>query len=166
LFIFVFLSIFFFTYASTVEGKVVEDQVTFMLDSLFGIHLDTLEPDMRTIIFNKINSIEVNSPENIKATNEIKASNDKIIANTTKILGILSGVVLGIVGLTFILSKKNVKYFRAFKFSKILKESFVIILFVALTEFCFLTYLGSKFVSVNPNKIKAQLFENLKNSVP
>ena len=47
-----------------------------------------------------------------------------------------------------------------------MKETVVIIIAVALTEYCFLTFLGSKFVSVDPNMLKAHLFTNLKNSLP
>jgi hypothetical protein len=59
-----------------------------------------------------------------------------------------------------------VSYFKNLDLPKIFKETAVIIIAVAVTEFVFLTYLGSKYTSVDPNGVKAHLIENLNNCLP
>jgi hypothetical protein len=43
----------------------------------------------------------------------------------------------------------------------IIVETIVIVLFVALTEFVFLTYLASKYISLNTHVVKAQACADL-----
>ena len=164
--IFAFLTIFFFTYASNIEGEIVQNQVNFLLNDLAGIHLNSLPPNVKTMIKNKLNSIDVNTPENIKIGKDIDGINEEIKSMTYKILAVASFIVLGIVITSYILSQKGVTYFKNFHLQKIFKETVVIIIVVAITEFCFLTYLGRKYISVDPNLLKAHLFENIKKSLP
>ena len=164
--IFIFLTIFFFTYASKIEGEVVENQVTFLLDDVVGIHLDSFPESVKKVMLNQLNSIEVNTPENIEMGKKIDESNNAIKSKTTKILIGLSVAVIIFVITSYVLSKKGVNYFKNLDLSKILKETAVIITAVGLTEFVFLTYIGSKYTSIDPYEIKAHLFGNLKNSLP
>jgi len=163
--IFIFLTIFFFTYASKVEGTIVQDNVNFLLDDLSGIHLGSLPDNIKTTLVNQINSIEVNTPENIKAGQEIEDSNNAIKSRTIKTAGMFTGGVVIIVVISYLLSKKGVSYFKNFNLPKIIKETIVILIAVALTEFIFLKYIGAKYISIDPNVIKKQLYQNLNNSI-
>ena len=51
---FIVLTVFFFTYATTVEGEVVKNNVTFMLKNIFGNNLDLLSDDAKQTIQEKI----------------------------------------------------------------------------------------------------------------
>ena len=164
--IFIFLSIFFFTYAAKKEGEIVKNQVNFLIDDTLGIHLNSLPENIKNVLKNKINSINENTPENIEAGNKIDESNDKIKSKTAKILIGLSIAVMLFVAVSYYLSTRGIQFFKNLHLKKIAKETIIIVSFVALTEFVFLTYIGSDYVSIDPHKIKAHLFENIKNSIP
>ena len=164
--IFIFLSVFFFTYASNVEGKVVENQVNFLLDDIFGININCMPDNIKAVIKNKVNGIEINSPENISLNEKINKSNDEI-KNKTKDIAIKASIVVGIIVIvSFILSKNGPAFFKNLDLVKITKETIVILIAVALTEFIFLVFLGSKYISISPHLLKGHFFENLKNSLP
>jgi len=164
--IFIFLTIFFFTYAAKKEGEIVKDQVNFLIDDTVGIHLNSMPDDLKKVLKSKINSIEENTPENIANGIKIDNSNNAIKLKTTKILVVLSILVLLVVVISYFLSKKGINFFKDLNLQKIGKETIVIVLFVALTEYIFLTYIGSKYVSIDPHEIWAHLFENIKKSLP
>jgi len=164
--IFAFLTIFFFTYAKNIEGEVVQNQVNFLLDDLSGIHLGSLPENVKAMFKNQLNNLEINTPENENIGKQIEDSNNKIESMSYKTLAIASAIVIGIVIISFILSKKGVNYFKNLDLSKIFKETFVILIAVGLTEFVFLTYLGSKHVAIDPHLLKAHLLNNIKKSLP
>jgi hypothetical protein len=160
--VFIVLTVFFFTYATTVEGEVVKNNVAFMLKNIFGNNLNLLSDDAKETILEKIDSIETDSPEFKKANAEIDASNDEIKKNAFGTLITLSIGVAAIVILSLILSKTtNIQFFKGLKLGHIFKETAVIVLFVGITEYVFLTYFGAKWISVDPNVVRAHLFDNL-----
>jgi hypothetical protein len=163
--IFIFLSVFYFTYASTVEGQVVENQVKFLINDLLGIHLDSLPSSLQTFISNAIKSINVNTQENIDAGNKIDQTNNDIKSRVIKI-ACSAIVIVSIITITsFILSHKGIHFFKNLKLNKIFIETAVILIAVALTEFSFLTFLAKDYISIDPNELKAHTFTNLKDSI-
>ena len=164
--IFIFLSIFFFTYASKVEGEIVQNQVTFLVNDIVGIHLDSLPNAIKQILLAKINNIQVDTPENAQISQQIDASNSQIKMKTIKTLGTITTIVVVFVIVCVVLKNKGKAYFQKLNLPKILKEAGIIITAVALTEFSFLTYLGSKYTSIDPNGIKAHLVGNIINGLP
>ena len=159
---FTVLTVFFFTYATSVEGEVVKNNVTFMLKNIFGNNLNLLSDDAKKTIQEKIDSIETDSPEFKKVNDQIDASNDEIKKNAFGILKILVVMVAIVVVLSIILSKNtNIQFFKGLNLGHIFKETVVIALFVGITEYVFLTYFGAKWISVDPNVVKAHLFENM-----
>jgi len=158
--IFVFLSIFFFTYAAKKEGDVVKNQVNFLVDSFVGNNLNLLPDDIKELIRSKINSIKTDSPENLKINKEIQDSNEKIKNKTIDVCKKI-GIALGAIIIISLVLSKKVNYFKKLNLTKIFKETVVILIAVGLTEFLFLTYLGAQFISIDPNIVKAKVFENL-----
>ena len=55
----------------------------------------------------------------------------------------------------------DIQFFKGLNLGHIFKETVVIALFVGITEYVFLTYFGAKWISVDPNVVKAHLFENM-----
>ena len=104
--IFIFLTIFFFTYAKNIEGEVVQNQVNFLLDDLSGIHLGSLPDNVKAMFKNQLNNLEINTPENENIGIQIENSNNAIERMSYKTLAIASAVVICIVIISFILSKK------------------------------------------------------------
>jgi hypothetical protein len=160
--VFIVLTIFFFTYATTVEGEVVKNNVTFMLKNIFGNNMNLLPDELKETVLEKIDSIETDSPEFKKANADIDASNDEIKKNAFGTLKMLSIGVAAVVVLSVILSKTtNIQFFKGLHLGHIFKETAVIVLFVGITEYVFLTYFGAKWISVDPNIVRGHLFENM-----
>ena len=157
--IFIFLTVFFFTYAAKEEEKVVTEQINFLVDDAVGSNLNILPNKMKEQILSKVNSIQPGSSTDVN--DNIKKNNDSIKKKSTTILITISSIVLLIVGVSVYLSKSKVPFFEDLKLGHILKEVFFIVLFVGLTEFVFLTYFASNWVSIDPNKLKAHIFNNL-----
>jgi hypothetical protein len=156
--IFIFLTVFFFTYVSNEEKKVVENQIDFLIDNVVGANLNILPNEVKENILSKINNL---SSSTTTDNDSIKKSNDSIRSKATKIITVLSIVVIVIFILSIYLNKTNVSFFKNLSLSAIFKETGIIVLFVGLTEYIFLTYFGSKWISIDPNVLKAHLFGNL-----
>jgi len=159
--IFIFLTVFFFTYAAKIEGQVVENQVLFMSKDIVGIHLKSLEPETKEVIIEQVNKIPIDTPENKKIGEDIDKSNDQVKSRTRKIITILTVGVLLIVAISYFLSQRDYPFFKDLNLKTIFKETAIIVLSVALTEYYFLTYLGSKYISVDPNRLKAHALNNI-----
>jgi len=163
--IFIFLCAFYFTYASKMEGKIVENQVKFLINDIAQHNLHTLPDDKKDILINKLNSIDSNTPENKIKTDKIDASNKQLIDKTKKIGIILSILIVIMILISFYLYKKGtIPFFKNLNLIPILKETGIILLFIALTEYIFVTYFAAEFISIRPNILKAQIAENISNS--
>jgi hypothetical protein len=46
---------------------------------------------------------------------------------------------------------------------KILSQNFIILLFIAITEFTFFNYFAARYISINPNETKLTVIQNLQN---
>ena len=165
--IFIFLSVFFFTYAAKVEEDIVKSQVKFVIDDLVGTNSNVLPGDIKEIIQDNINSIDINS-DYFKTQNKImEDNNDKIKTDLYTKIAIVSGGLVGIIIVSYILNK----YFpvlndhKQIHLKSICMETIVILLFVALTEYMYLTYFAARNISVRPNLIKAQIANKLNNSL-
>ena len=154
--IFIFLCIFFFTYASRIERDIVENQIDFILKDTLGIHTNLLPESVKVFLNNNLNQT---TP--IDTVNE---SNDAIKEKTKRILFIFTSVVAAIVGICIVLARQGKPYFKDLKLKRIIIEIIIIIIAIGLTEFGFLTFLAQDFISVDPNELKAHFFENIKNS--
>jgi hypothetical protein len=162
--IFIFLTVFFFTYAAKKEGEIVTNQVKFLIDNFIGESAALLPSHVKEVAAKKLNTIETDTPANREAIRKINESNDAIKSKTIKISLIFTMVVLAITILSLVLSKKtSLAFFKNIDMKNIGKETVIILIFVAITEFCFFTYLGADFVSVDPSIIKGRIFSNLAN---
>jgi len=150
LFIFIFLSIFYFSYASTKEGVIVQNQVDFLVNNIAQENLHLLTPDKKKFLLNAINGIQSNTPENIQLTNQINDSNTLLINKTKNIIGIV--VICTVI---FIIK------FPSGQLKPIIKESLIILVFIMITEYIFLNTIPVNYVAVKPNIIKAQFCENI-----
>lgn len=153
LFISLFLGLFFFTYAAYIEQSVVKDQMAFLSNEISS-SVKILGPDISDQFKTYINSLPNINLEDADKTVEQMNKNTKfnaIIAN----LVFTIFVAICVYG---IYSRSD----KSFSISEILIKNFIILIFVALTEFIFLTYFGSKFISLNPNLIVHNLISHAK----
>lgn len=173
LFISIFISIFFFTYGTYIEKKVITNQ----MNILAGNFMDTIKlfgNTANTNLYNYVNN-NVLTPENITA---ISAEDKTALAGNTKIInkvilyviGFILGVIL-IVGLLKLFTQLNKNKEQKqgqgqdqdieLNITSILIESSIILIFIAITEFSFLTFFGEKFISIDTNKVKLEIVKNL-----
>jgi len=125
---------------------------------------ETIAPLLKTTpeIKSKIESIDTSSDSLKKSDQESEDSNNKIISKTIKVLIITSIVVFSAIFILFTLSKNESGFFKRFNLKEITIESLVILVFVGITEYVFLTYFGSRFIAIDVNKIKISLLEKIK----
>jgi len=147
-----FLVIFFFTYAAKIEEQVVKNQVNFIIqDFIKPFKIFTSTPQTTDTMKLFLNSISL--PNMDEEDKKVAEHNKEVLMGSLKIIGSSFIVVMIIL---YYMSK----HFN-FSFGKILKENLIIICFVGLTEFMFLTYLGSKYISADPNFVKKTLINKL-----
>lgn len=166
-FIFAFLTIFFFTYVSNVEKKEFGKQMDIIVDNI----MKDLQDDIHTIIDKKPDKISdedayilVNGIIDIaKKETTISSKKDiedivkqnkqtKTIAykNVTQVFIIVAIITIILLLLGFCLS---IMYN--------IKEALISVFFVAITEFTFLTFITSKYISADPNKVRRDLGESV-----
>ena len=154
LFISLFIALFFFTYAVYIENWVVKNQMNFLSEELSS-SISILGPTFQNIFKNKINNLpKLDFSEVDEAVNKTNKSvfMKAIYANLFFII-FISGIVYYI----YKISDKS------FSLKEILIKNAIILVFVGLTEFVFLTYFGSKYLSLNPNIVKYTAINNIKN---
>jgi len=137
-----FIGIFFFTYGSHIEENIVKKQVAFLIED--NKEVASLIPnDSKQKIIDSINNIKLDLAEDDKKAAE---QNKKLLIKAVKILSIV--LVIGIA----IVWKMSKMY--NFNFIHLLKENLIILCFVALTEFSFLTFFAQNYLSIDPNIIR------------
>ena len=150
IFIATFLSVFFFTYASNIEKQIVENQVDYILNDFLS-PVSLLSPQIKTQIGASISTI---TPPNMTQEDNLVAQHNSAIEKKVFItIGII--LVVGLI-IIFIMSKKC-----GFSFKKLLINNLIILTFIGLTEFCFLTFLAQYFKSGDPNHVKATILKIL-----
>ena len=140
-----FLTVFFFTYASVVEGQIVKQQITFLADDL-SQNIKLLPDNAKNAIKTEIQNLK--TPDFKSTDDKIDATNNKLIKQTLIVVGSVLAVVLIII---YILSTK--KLFN-FSFMNLVVKNLIILVFIGLTEFIFLNLVARNFISVDPNYVK------------
>ena len=134
IFIFIFLCIFYFEYINVVtynkeKEKISKENMNILINGI----IDTLEEN--------ITSKSKEAIDNINKYN----SNIRLI-----IYIIISALILSII-LFFIIFKCYSQFYI------IIKESLIVLIFIAMTELFFLNFISAKYISADPNQIKNSL---------
>lgn len=154
LFISVLIGIFFFTYGSYIEKKIVKEQMKFLskdvqnLFSLFGKNVN----NAITIKFN-----ELELPDLSHEDNKAKKNNTEIKKKAFMFLSLFSLFVAFLVYFIYTKYGNN-----TYELNKIISENIVILFAIGITEFVFITYFGARFISINPSVVKLTLLELLR----
>lgn len=145
-----FLCVFFFTYAAKVEEQIVKNQVNYLVSNLSqNIHL--LPKSTRSELKSMISSRQL--PDLSEEDEEVSKSNTKLMIKTLTFIGILLLIVIIIV---FVLSR-----IYNFGFMNLLKINSITLFFVALTEFCFLTFVASNYISADTNTVRRSVITSV-----
>lgn len=160
--IFAFLTIFFFTYVSSVEKEEFGKQMDLIVDNI----MKDVNDDIHNILFNQnvlskddifilVNGIIDVSEEKVKISSkqdieDIIKQNNEVKNNAIKSLGTIMGSVALVSLILLILG-------FCLPILKNLREALFAVFFVALTELTFLTFITKRFISADPNMVKRNL---------
>jgi ABC-type phosphate transport system permease subunit len=160
--IFIFLSVFFFTYAAGIEKEIVINQVNFMVDHVYPNGLNFINPGIKSAIVNTVNNIPEN---NSIQQNQLIEKNNKDVINSVINTAKIPTIVIGIFIVATFLLKHKYSFFQKIHIFELIKNTAIIVGSVALTEFVFLTYFTRNLISVNPNLLKSKLIDKLNNTM-
>jgi glucan phosphoethanolaminetransferase (alkaline phosphatase superfamily) len=160
----VFISVFFFTYGVKIEKEVIINQMK-VLTNDFMSHIELSGNTVNTNI-NKINNSML-TPENIK---EMSKDDKEKLSGNKKIIKMVLIIIACLIFVVFFVVLMLVKMKKIENIREILFESSLILVFIAITEFCFVYFFGAKYISIDTNKIKLtvikylQKYSNLSNN--
>jgi uncharacterized membrane protein YraQ (UPF0718 family) len=144
-----FIGIFFFTYASKVEEQIVKDQVNYIVKDFIGDSKNLLGPESEAIK-QMLNNIQ--APDLEEEDKMVKEQNSKLFSHAMKILVV--GVLIGCCTVYWMSTKYD------FDLMELIKVNLILLAFVALTEYVFLTYFGASFRSGDPNVVKKIILDS------
>ena len=163
--VFIFLTIFFFTYVSSVEKEEFDAQLTIIVDDLFNQYHDDIQrfipknPGMKvaykTILYGIIDSSEDTiDQQTMHDKQEVIDDNKIVIRNSMVMIAIYS---LCIIAVLCILSYYGCKI----DIISNLKEGCFILLFIFLIEFLFLTVIARNYISGNADAVKKKIASSI-----
>ncbi len=145
----VFITIFFFTYGTYIEGKAVKHQVGYVVNDLVG-DIKTVAPEMAAALKNTISSTsDIPSEKDV----EVAKSNKKI-----KIVAFSISTALLIFGILFTIGMS--KHYK-FSLKGVLHENALSLLIVCTTYFVFSTFFAYEYLAADSNFIKRKVLESL-----
>lgn len=149
-----FIVIFFFMYGSYIERSTIINEMAFLSESIYD-SVKEYGPVVNNLIADKINS--VNMPDLSAEDNMISELNKVTIWNAIKYEAIVFIGMLIIIGVIYYFSKPEI-YLASIR-------SLIILIFIGLTEYIFLTYFGCKYMSLNPNVFKLAIVDNINKTI-
>lgn len=150
-----FLTIFFFTIAQYFEKKIVEDQISFVIDDFVRNTLKPIDDATKKEIKNKINDMFKNQDFS-KEDNNVKEENKKIKKKAWGLVGVLLSIIGIIVVMAGFIYQWDIYYVKY-----LLSSSIFSLLFVAITETIFRFLIAQNYLSADPNKIKLNIIDTL-----
>ncbi|ARF09485.1 hypothetical protein Indivirus_1_108 [Indivirus ILV1] len=146
-----FIIIFFFTYGSYLEGKIVKQQMEYITDDLVG-DIKVVAPELAVGLKKSLETLpKLNLDEADKVVEE---NNSKL---RTKSLLIIGAVILVGIGIVYGMSR----YFN-FPLKDIIIVNIVSLIVVGLTYFIFSTFFIAYYRSADPSFVKKKILESLK----
>jgi uncharacterized membrane protein len=149
-----FIGIFFFSYASMIEEKIVKVRTKqIILDLTNSLHVLT-PPNILQDMNSKLSKYLI--PPNLdKENEEVEVNNKILLKKSMKVLGAVFTIGLAIVIVLSIVYK--------FPLKDIITKNLILLCFVALTEFSFLTFFAQYYITVDANFVKHKILEVLIN---
>ena len=167
LLVFAFLTVFFFTYVVNVEKHEFQKQASIVTDEIVNGVIDKLpvlvekqdklsKNDANVIINGVLSVIEEKAALNTgevsdKIDQDNRTLKKKNLATLTIIMGVVSAIAasLYLAGYCLYLPEK-------------IKDTLIVVFFVGVAEFFFLTFVASRYISADPNAIKRSFAQGVK----
>lgn len=155
LFISIFIVLFFFSYGSYIEKKIVINQMDFLSLNIVDILKHFGESNVNQI---RKSLSQMSTPNLVKEDKAAADSNSKILQKAM-IANVFLVCVIGMIvgGIYYYNKSRNVNI----NMTTILVQNLIILFFVALVEMYFLTFIAGRFISIDPNRVKYKILENI-----
>jgi len=148
----IFISIFFFTYASTIEQEIVIDQAKIVVNDLMQTVNPLLTSDQKENIKKNL-KVPDNSEEDLESLNK----NNALMSEAYISLLIIFAVTMVLSVTLSIIYKHN--YYR------ILALNLLLLVFIALTEFTFLHFIPKNYIIADTNWIRWKILTDIKSKI-
>ena len=155
-FISVFIGIFFFTYASKVEGVILQKQIDFLVQDFVGKEVSLLPKDVLINIRDTLKNTKL--PDMSDADNKV-AQNNKDLINKS----IIAFSIIFIIGIAICIYLYINSDITMSEIIWILINAFIMLFVVGITEYVFLNYIAKNYYSIETNTIKRDIIDILKN---
>jgi hypothetical protein len=163
LFIFVFLTVFFFTYVNTVEKETFQSQINMVIDSIFtdDINIQNIyNNDATTIALNgSLDLARKNAINSLQQESDNISSSNKTIENKSFMYVIIFIIVFVCLSGILYVSKQHIE------FKEHTREALISVFFVGVTEYIFLTFITRQYYSVDPNQVKFKIGQSVQNYI-
>jgi hypothetical protein len=156
LFIATFIVIFFFTYVSKVEEKIIVSHVEKMTSDMFEETDLFLQPEQKELISLIIKNNKPKIPDSILEDDKRVEENNKELLD--KSIKIFSGIV--IIGLIII----AILYYKSkepINLRRVIRNSLIVLIFIAVLEFCFVRIISQNYILIDSNLFKSLFFKKL-----
>jgi len=170
MFFIIFLVLFYFYYIEIKEKHVLKKQIDFLIDNTIGPSVYYIcqengdnNKQFCSNLKNSVQNMNPESPENVKEDLIIEKNNKLIKKKSLKTLAIAVVICIAIISLLYYFSNNNNKgsFFKDFSLKNVVKNSFIIISFAAVTEFLFFEFFASRAIFVDQNFIKERIIKKL-----
>lgn len=153
-----FISVFFFTYVSKVEGQIVQNQMARIVNDLTSGNELILTPDQKRIIGTVIQS-GLKTPDMSDVDAKVEANNNELKKKALKIFGTMVLVGCAIIAAIYVKYKGTDK---AINLTEIVQYSMIILALVAATEFIFVSEITKNYEIIDPNYVRYLILDNFK----
>ena len=153
----VFVGIFFFTYGAYVEHKSLEKQIDNIVDSLTRNIKPFIPPGLTTKIIDEIPHASTIRSTMQNADSKAADNNKKVKKNAVEMLAGIAIIGVGVTGLLAAVFPKFINVKTLFK------KNLTLLVFVAVVEFLFFTFITENYLSVDPNVVKGYIVKAVQN---
>lgn len=161
--IFTFLTLFFFVYVVKVEKDEFSNQLNIIVDTIMtkqagdppsyisNITGVISKENLETVVLGTLEQSRRNQDIIDKAVDKLVSDQNEAVKNSsTKALLYVWGFLLLVILLLYIFGV-------CISLVQTIKETIVVVMFVALTEFIFLQAITSRYISASPNEVKRKI---------
>ena len=157
-FVVAFLSVFFFTYITSVEQEIFVAQVDIVVDDLYNQlaqNIDLFLPQQGQTLLKQqlktyLQAMKIAPTDDSSIINQ----NNQIIATTKNLVIVIGVIVLGIIVSLIVLGFCTHLPFQ-------ITENIIVLVCMGLTEFTFLNLVTKNYIASNPNHIKMYFLQQV-----
>ena len=146
-----FLTIFFFTYVSAVEKKIVIKNVDYLVSNLGDTILPIFPEEIKAQLYQKLDSFKLPDMKAVDA--DVEKKNNVLLYESFKLTGI-------IIIFSSVIAYLLCTYFKL-DFVEIFMTNFFLLFAVIATEYFFLNSIIFNWISVDPNQIKGYIIKSI-----